>query len=130
MRASQRQAYAIGHETRRFTALTSVRTARSCGPGAKKFPILVRESMHAKVVFRAAQIKGGAVALSQALDVPLSEVQAWMRSEAQIPEPVFARLLDMIVEDTLRTLMGNRPSADEISPHRARDDQARAGQQQ
>jgi hypothetical protein len=38
VRASQRQAYAIGHETRRFTAPTSVRTARSCGPGAKKFP--------------------------------------------------------------------------------------------
>ena len=86
--------------------------------------------MHAKVVFRAAQIKGGAVALSQALGVPLSEVQAWMRSEAPIPEPVFARLLDIIVEDTLRTPTGNRPSADEISPHRARDDQARAGQRQ
>jgi 4,5-DOPA dioxygenase extradiol len=39
VRASQRQAYAIGHETHRFTAPTSIRTARSCGPGATKFPI-------------------------------------------------------------------------------------------
>jgi hypothetical protein len=70
----------------------------------------MRESIHAKVVFRAAQISGGAVALSQALGVPLSVVQAWMRSEAPIPERLFARLLDMIVEDNLRTLATNRPS--------------------
>ena len=70
----------------------------------------MRESMHAKIVFRAAQIRGGAVALAQALGVPLSEVQAWMRSERPVPERVFARLLDTIVEDTLRTLTSNCPS--------------------
>ena len=64
----------------------------------------MRESMHVKVVFRAAQISGGAEALSQALGVPLREVQAWMRSEAPIPEEVFSRLLDTIIEDTLRKL--------------------------
>lgn len=39
---SQRQAHAIVHETRRFAAPTSFRTARFCGPGANEFPILKR----------------------------------------------------------------------------------------
>ena len=52
------------------------------------------------------------MALAQTLGVPLSEVQAWMRSETAIPERVFAELLDTIVEGTLRTLTSNRPSDD------------------
>ena len=72
----------------------------------------MRESIHAKVVLRAAQIRGGAVALSQALGVPLSEVQAWMRSETSIPEQVFVGLLDMIVEEAWRSLTNDRPSDD------------------
>ena len=64
----------------------------------------MRESMHVKVVFRAAEISGGAEALARALGVPLSEVQSWMRSEAPVPDRVFAALLDAIIEDTLREL--------------------------
>ena len=66
----------------------------------------MRESLHCKVVFRAAQIVGGASALAEALEVSLREVQAWMRSEVPIPEPVYAELLDVIAEDTLGKLPG------------------------
>ena len=62
----------------------------------------MRESVHVKVVLRAAEIKGGARPLSQALGVSLGEVQCWMRSEAPLPERIFAELLDTIIEYTLR----------------------------
>ena len=71
----------------------------------------MRESVHVKVVLRAAEIRGGAEPLSRALGVPLREVQSWMRSEAPLPECVFAKLLDTIVEDALRDLA--RPTDDE-----------------
>ena len=64
----------------------------------------MRESLHVKVVLRAAQIIGGASALAEALGVSLREVQAWMRSEVPIPESVYCELLDVIAEDTLGKL--------------------------
>jgi hypothetical protein len=64
----------------------------------------MRESVHVKVVFRAAEIRGGAESLSRTLGVSLSEVQSWMRSEAPVPDRVFAQLLDTIIDDTLRRL--------------------------
>ena len=64
----------------------------------------MRESLHVKVVFRAAEVMGGAAALAKAVGVPLQEVQAWMRSEAPIPAPVYFALLDAITEDVLGEL--------------------------
>ena len=64
----------------------------------------MRESVHVKVVFRAAEIRGGAQALARALGVPLSEVQSWMRSETPLPERVLTELLDTIIEDALHKL--------------------------
>jgi DNA-binding transcriptional regulator YdaS (Cro superfamily) len=66
----------------------------------------MQESVHVKVVFRAAQIKGGAGALAQALGVSLQEVQSWMRGEMPIPERVYLELLDAITEDVLREISG------------------------
>jgi hypothetical protein len=68
--------------------------------------------MQTKVIFRAAQIKGGAEALSRALGVPLSVVQAWMRSEAPMPARMLDELLDAILEDALRQLSLKPPAND------------------
>lgn len=64
----------------------------------------MRESVHVKVVFRAARIKGGAEELARYLGVTLHEVQAWMRAEEPIPDRVYTILLDTIIEDTLQQL--------------------------
>ena len=68
----------------------------------------MRESLHAKVIFRAAQAMGGASALAEAVGVSVQEVQSWMRSEAPIPEPVYCALLDAITDDVLGKLRNQK----------------------
>ena len=64
----------------------------------------MRESLHVKVIFHAAQIVGGTSALAEAVGVSVQDIQSWMRSEAPIPEPVYFELLDAITEDVLAGL--------------------------
>lgn len=64
----------------------------------------MRESPHTRVIFHAAQLKGGTSALADALGVSVTDLQAWMRSEVPIPARVYSDLLDVIAEDTLSKL--------------------------
>ena len=61
----------------------------------------MRESLQAKVVFRAAQLRGGSSELALVLRVSVHDVQAWMRSDSPIPEPVYFELLDIIAKDAV-----------------------------
>jgi hypothetical protein len=71
----------------------------------------VRESLHSKILFRAVQVTGGTLALAKALGVSVTEIQAWMRSEAPIPEPVYFELLRTIADDAVGNLPNFRPSS-------------------
>jgi hypothetical protein len=73
----------------------------------------MRESLHVRVAFRAAQIKGGVTSLAQALGVSLDELQSWMRSEAPVPDGILLQLLDMITDDTLVRIASGGGAEDE-----------------
>jgi hypothetical protein len=50
-----------------------------------------------KAIKRAAEIAGGAFPLSIALDVPLSDVQAWLAQREAPGDAVFLRAVDIIL---------------------------------
>ena len=60
--------------------------------------------MHSRIIFHAARVKGGAAPLARALGVPLTDVQAWMHAATPLPDRYLGRLLDIIAEETLRSL--------------------------
>lgn len=72
----------------------------------------MRESLHSKIIFRAAHIKGGAGPLAQALGVSVPDVQAWMHSTSPLPDQHIGRLLDIIAEGALRDLDERNRSMD------------------
>lgn len=61
----------------------------------------MRETLHSKLAFRVAQIKGGAQGLAQYLGVPIDTVHAWMRAEKSIPDELLFRLFDVFTDELL-----------------------------
>jgi hypothetical protein len=54
-------------------------------------------NVYRKAVKRAAEIAGGAFPLSVALDVPVSQIQAWLAGEGTPDDNVFLRAVDIIL---------------------------------
>jgi hypothetical protein len=81
----------------------------------------VGESLHSRLVLRAADIKGGPGALAQALDVSLAAVQAWMRAAAPLPPWVFFALVDIIYEEQLRDIEHERSASEGATRQPARN---------
>lgn len=77
------------------------------------------ESLHVKLILRAAALVGGAAPLAKRLGVTLSDVQSWARSAVPVPSWVFVKLVDIISDETLREVSQyDRPNAGD-GPHSA-----------
>lgn len=70
------------------------------------------ESLHVRLILRAAEIMGGVAPLAQHLEVALSDVQSWARSSVPLPAWVFMKLVDIVADDALREVTQyERPNA-------------------
>ena len=76
----------------------------------------MRATLHSKVAFRAAQIKGGAEELAQFLELPLETVQAWVRAETSVPDEYLFRLFDIFTEGLLAEI-GSQPRTRSNDPN-------------
>lgn len=54
-------------------------------------------NVYRKAIKRAAEIAGGAFPLSVALDVPVSQIHAWLAGEGAPDDAVFLRAVDIIL---------------------------------
>jgi hypothetical protein len=62
----------------------------------------VGESLHVRLILRAAEIMGGVAPLAQHLGVALSDVQSWAGSAVPLPPWAFEKLVDIISDEALR----------------------------
>jgi hypothetical protein len=63
---------------------------------------------------RAAQILGGAVALSRHLQVPMKDLTHWLAGDGVPSTGVFLRVIDVIIEDGSKPRFLPRAANDEI----------------
>lgn len=62
--------------------------------------------VHAKALQRAAAIVGGDEALRAALQAEPAAFERWKRGEEDMPQEVFLRIVDIIVDTEVRSLHG------------------------
>jgi hypothetical protein len=51
-------------------------------------------------VVRAAELVGGAAALSRRLQIPTSDLMQWIRGTSKPPMGIFLRLVDVVIEES------------------------------
>jgi DNA-binding transcriptional regulator YdaS (Cro superfamily) len=64
----------------------------------------VSQSLRLSALQRAALIAGGAQALSSKLQVRFARVDSWIDGQQPIPLEIFLKIIDMLLEDDLRSL--------------------------
>lgn len=62
--------------------------------------------VHAKALRRAASIVGGEEALRAALQAEPVAFERWKKGEEEMPQEVFLRIVDIIVDTEVRSLHG------------------------
>jgi len=60
---------------------------------------LANTSVHARTLEKAAELIGGERALARYLRVPMPELFVWMRGASPIPDSVFLRAVDLVLND-------------------------------
>jgi hypothetical protein len=60
---------------------------------------LAKNSVHARTLEKAAELIGGERALARYLRVPMPELFVWMRGGSPIPDGVFLRAVDLVLND-------------------------------
>jgi hypothetical protein len=60
---------------------------------------LTKNSVHARTLEKAAHLVGGERALARYLRVPMPELFVWMRGVSPIPDGVFLRAVDLVLND-------------------------------
>ena len=69
------------------------------------------EDSYQAAVLRAAELVGGAVALSRRLQIPLDDLTQWMRGTSKPPAGIFLRLVDLVIEESRKaSLVPGEPS--------------------
>lgn len=72
------------------------------------------KSIHTYALARAAVVLGGEEKLSAYLDVSAAALHLWMRGDATPPEATFLKVIDLLVESSIREL--GKPAADATGP--------------
>jgi hypothetical protein len=58
---------------------------------------------------RAAQIAGGVQSLSDLVRVPVADLMRWIRGESKPPMAVFLRVIDILIEDSRKSVFHPLP---------------------
>ena len=67
---------------------------------------VVQDTLYARVLQRGAEALGGVEQLRASLDVPLTQLDSWMRGRSRPPDAVFLKLADALADRNLLTLRG------------------------
>ncbi len=60
---------------------------------------MANTSVHARTLEKAAELIGGERALARYLRVPMPELFVWMRGGVPMPDSVFLRAVDLVLND-------------------------------
>ena len=60
---------------------------------------MAKNSVHARTLEKAAHLIGGERALARYLRVPMPELFVWMGGASPIPDGVFLRAVDLVLDD-------------------------------
>jgi hypothetical protein len=55
--------------------------------------------VHARTLAKAAELIGGERALARYLKVPMAELFVWMRGATPVPDHIFLRAVDLVLND-------------------------------
>jgi hypothetical protein len=55
--------------------------------------------VHARTLVKAAELLGGERALARYLKVPMAELFVWMRGATPVPDQIFLRAVDLVLND-------------------------------
>ena len=57
-------------------------------------------SVYSRALSRAAELLGGREKLAKILQVPATQIEAWIADQAKPPREVFLRIVDLILDET------------------------------
>jgi hypothetical protein len=60
---------------------------------------LANTTVHVRTLAKAAELLGGERALARYLRVPMPELFVWMRGASPLPDSVFLRAVDLVLDD-------------------------------
>jgi CheY-like chemotaxis protein len=78
----------------------------------------MKSDLPIRALKRAAELKGGADKLATHLGVPHSTLQLWLTDKATLPQQIFDKVIDVMLEDDIAALKGTPPPAPAKAPPR------------